>query len=429
MGPDLVAGPAFNYGYAGSSFGRGAGFFNVRPDAGANPPNPSLRFATANVQRMIVTNTGDVGIGITAPTAKLDVTGTINTLTQYNIGGSRVLSVPGGSASNTFAGVFAGDSNTTGAQNSFFGRSAGFNNNGGAGNAFFGFKAGDVNSGGFNNTAIGSGANFGSGFLTNATALGFLAEVDASNSLVLGSINGVNGSFANTKVGIGVIAPLATLHVVSFSNTAADNTATFEAPTIGSNQSHIHWGTTGDWYIRSAASAGQVILQDTGGNVGIGTASPDQRLTVNGEANKPGGGSWDVFSDERLKNIKGRFTPGLKAVMQLQPLRYEYKPDNALGLRSSGEHIGFGAQAVQKIIPEAVTRNDKGYLLVNNDPILWTMLNAIKEQQKEIQDQRLRTEQQHQQLQQKRAQMEKLERRLAALEMMLRKSSRQRPRR
>ncbi len=70
--------------------------------------------------------------------------------------------------------------------------------------------------------------------------------------------------------------------------------------------------------------------------------------------------------------------------MQLQPLRYEYKPDNALGLKSEGEHIGFGAQAVQKIIPEAVTKNANGYLMVNNDPILWTMLNAIREQQKEI---------------------------------------------
>ncbi len=28
--------------------------------------------------------------------------------------------------------------------------------------------------------------------------------------------------------------------------------------------------------------------------------------------------------------------------------------------------------------------NENGYLQVNNDPILWTMLNAIKEQQKEI---------------------------------------------
>ena len=121
------------------------------------------------------------------------------------------------------------------------------------------------------------------------------------------------------------------------------------------------------------------------GNVGIGTTAPTLALSVNGDANKSvGGGSWQVFSDERLKNIKGNFNSGLKAVMQLQPLRYEYKKDNALGLNSSGEHIGFGAHALQKVIPEAVTSTSTGYLQVNNDPIIWTMLNAIKEQQKEI---------------------------------------------
>jgi hypothetical protein len=70
--------------------------------------------------------------------------------------------------------------------------------------------------------------------------------------------------------------------------------------------------------------------------------------------------------------------------MQLQPVRFEYKPDNALGLKSGGETVGFGAQHLQQIIPEAVTTNANGYLQVNNDPIIWTMLNAIKEQQQEI---------------------------------------------
>jgi hypothetical protein len=34
---------------------------------------------------------------------------------------------------------------------------------------------------------------------------------------------------------------------------------------------------------------------------------------------------------------------------------------------------------VQQVIPEAVEENENGYLTVNNDPIIWTMLNAIKE--------------------------------------------------
>jgi hypothetical protein len=67
MGQDLAAGPAFNFGYAGSSFGEGAGFLNVRPDPFAVAPNPSLRFATSNVQRMIITSLGRVGIGVVNP--------------------------------------------------------------------------------------------------------------------------------------------------------------------------------------------------------------------------------------------------------------------------------------------------------------------------------------------------------------------------
>lgn len=128
------------------------------------------------------------------------------------------------------------------------------------------------------------------------------------------------------------------------------------------------------------------LVVRTDSRVGINTPSPDQTLSVNGDASKVGGGTWQIFSDERLKNIKGRFTAGLNAVMQLQPLRYEIRKDNALGLKSEGEHVGFGAQELQKIIPEAVTSNADGYLMVNNDPVIWAMLNAIKEQQKQIED-------------------------------------------
>ena len=149
-------------------------------------------------------------------------------------------------------------------------------------------------------------------------------------------------------------------------------------------------GASGAGWVQATNSSNlatnfDLLLNPNGGNVGIGTTAPTDTLSVNGTASKPGGGSWAVFSDERLKIIKGRFDGGLQAVMQLQPIRYEYKRNNALGLRAAQEHVGFGAQALQKVIPEAVTRNENGYLQVNNDPIIWTMLNAIKEQQKEIQ--------------------------------------------
>ncbi len=100
-------------------------------------------------------------------------------------------------------------------------------------------------------------------------------------------------------------------------------------------------GPSGAGWIQSTSSANlgtnfDLLLNPNGGNVGIGTAAPTDKLSVNGTASKPGGGTWAVFSDERLKNIRGKYTSGLNVVMRLQPLRYEYKPNNALGIKSEG---------------------------------------------------------------------------------------------
>jgi hypothetical protein len=102
-------------------------------------------------------------------------------------------------------------------------------------------------------------------------------------------------------------------------------------------------------------------------------------LTVNGSADKPGGGSWGTFSDARLKDVGINFTHGLEALAAIQPVHYHYKADNAMKLASEPDYVGVVAQQVQSVIPEAVQTNKFGYLTVNNDPIIWTMLNALKE--------------------------------------------------
>jgi len=94
IGPDPTAnGTALNFGYAGNSFGLGSGFFNVRPAPGAVAPNPSLRFATANQQRMIITNVGRVGIGTLTPSQALEVQGNIRANGSFLANGT-TLNVP-----------------------------------------------------------------------------------------------------------------------------------------------------------------------------------------------------------------------------------------------------------------------------------------------------------------------------------------------
>jgi len=115
---------------------------------------------------------------------------------------------------NAFYGANSGFANTTGNDNSLFGFQAGIGNTNGALNTFLGYGAGGANTLGSSNTVIGAGANVLQPDLSNATAIGAKSFVSQSNSLVLGSINGIGGASADTNVGIGTTAPNERLHVV-----------------------------------------------------------------------------------------------------------------------------------------------------------------------------------------------------------------------
>jgi hypothetical protein len=273
----------------------------------------------------------------------------------------------------------------TGGNNTAVGVAALFNNTTGAYNAAVGDSAGitedSSNLTGGNNLALGAYAGFSTGSLSNATAIGSGAVVSESNALVLGS---------GANVGIGTSAPghlLDVAGVVAFDSTGQNNGTGIDL-TFGLNAgegiSSSRTAAPNQYGIDLWTDFARRISIEQHGNVGIGTTSPDNLLTVNGSADKPGGGSWGTYSDGRLKTVNGGFTPGLSQVMKIHPVHYRYKADNAMGIRDTDEHIGVVAQDVQKVIPEAVTENSKGYLLVNNDPIIWTMLNAIKEQQGEV---------------------------------------------
>ena len=241
-----------------------------------------------------------------------------------------------------------------------------------------------TNAGGFTAQTwdiAGNEANFFVRDVTGGSLLPFRIRPGAPTSSIDISADG--------DVGVGTASPAAQLHVLEVDNNSfaaeleqtnptASNGLVIRTQTPNAGDTALH--------VTSNSGATLVLSARNNGRVGIGTGTPDQLLSVNGNASKVGGGSWLVFSDKRLKTVKGNFSSGLSAVMQLQPIRFMYKPDNALGLKSEREQVGFEAQALQEVIPAAVTQNDKGYLMVNNDPIIFSMLNAIKEQQKQIEE-------------------------------------------
>jgi hypothetical protein len=169
-------------------------------------------------------------------------------------------------------------------------------------------------------------------------------------------------------------------------------TAMFVNAPKGPRTSHIHFGDTGDWYIRSSAANGTVNIQDNGGNVyvggllgiGGGASFPVHvHSTVNfnfnrqvGDLQNYDGGifqhqsgpanysvvssgymwapAYQATSDRRIKSIDklSDTAADLETIGKLDVTDYHYIDTDVHGARLQK---GFIAQEVQKVIPEAVS--------------------------------------------------------------------------
>jgi hypothetical protein len=203
-------------------------------------------------------------------------------------------------------------------------------------------------------------------------------------------------------VGVGTNAPSATLTVGNTTGSISGELTLNPAYTSNEGgQINIKKsvnGSTADWVIdqygTSASDArfrifnsiaeanGLSILEN--GNIGMGLTNPTVRLQVNGDiiANSIAGSS-----DARFKTNIAPIQNPLQKVMQLRGVNFDWNtkafPDRKF---SDQKAIGFIAQDVEKVLPEVVQteKTSEGYKAVQYDKVVALLVEAIKEQQKQI---------------------------------------------
>jgi len=237
-----------------------------------------FNYFSGNSGNLTATGANNSGFGLNALVAL--TSGAQNT----GIGTGALTGVTSGSF-NTAVGYFAGGSanqtetaafgrftlaNNTGSYNTGVGNTALNGNTSGGGNVGIGKDAGRANTTGNFNTFIGYNAGYTDGTiatpnnLQNASAFGYNAQVAASNSLILGG----TGSFA-VNVGIGTTSPYAKLSVagqtVSEYFTATSTTATSTFP----NLSLTNFGIGGSSFSSLLGNG----LTNVGGTLTVSTTS------------------------------------------------------------------------------------------------------------------------------------------------------------
>ncbi|MBW6534204.1 MAG: tail fiber domain-containing protein [Mariniphaga sp.] len=191
------------------------------------------------------------------------------------------------------------------------------------------------------------------------------------------------------KIGINTISPNAGLHLYG---SGYPNSFMFIQSSAGQDAGfRLYEGNTEKWHIFNSAAGGgltinnnaytvAIFAKQSNAFVGLGTNNPTQKLHVVGNAYKTEGGtSWATSSDLRLKTVLGNYEKGLDEIAALNAVRFVYNEGNPRELLSEVEQVGFVAQEVQKVFPEAVSEAEDGYLDFNIHAINVAMVNAIKE--------------------------------------------------
>ena len=138
------------------------------------------------------------------------------------------------------------------------------------------------------------------------------------------------------------------------------------------NTGYIHVNSNTFYVLRGANDAGRNAWTQ------VNSVWPlEIRLDTN---NATFGGTVTINSDIRFKKNIETISDALQRVLQMRGVFYNR-------LETEGREVGLVAQEVQKVLPEAVLENETtGVLSVAYQNIVGVLVEAIKEQQKQIED-------------------------------------------
>ena len=133
----------------------------------------------------------------------------------------------------------------------------------------------------------------------------------------------------------------------------------------------------------SSVASARIFVQNGTGNVGIGTDNPFAKLVVNGVFCATGG--TNCTSDARYKREVTTLSGALAKVLALRGVNYYWKQAEFPAMNfGSARQVGVIAQEVEKIYPELVSTGPDGFKSVNYAQLTPVLIEALKEQQQQI---------------------------------------------
>jgi hypothetical protein len=220
--------------------------------------------------------------------------------------------------------------------------------NNGGNNVFIGRGTGGELKTGSNNVLLGIGAGSSS--------------IDGDNNVCIGAVAAGNGNLGDKNVIIGDFA----------GSYAAGDSCIFIGHQAGYNESGSQ-----KLYIDNTSTSNPLLEGDFRDNV----------LTINGDLYYTG--AFGHSSDIRLKTNLVNIESGLKLIKSIKGYYFDW---NELAINDfeypERKQIGFIAQELEELIPELVSTGPKGYKSVDYTKITPVLVEAIKEQQQIIEEQK-----------------------------------------